>query len=73
MQVFFFLIFTQKKTLPGHIPGKVFYIIIVNPYVRPRMVGRCLDHLNSWPLGIQQLLLIGYLTTYCFVVAFSLF
>lgn len=27
----FFLIFTQKKTLPGHIPGKVFYIIIVNP------------------------------------------
>ena len=27
----FFIFFTQKKTLPGHIPSKAFYIIIVNP------------------------------------------
>lgn len=43
---FFKIFYTKKKTLPGHIPGKVFYIITVNPYVRPRMVGRCLDHLD---------------------------
>lgn len=49
----FLKFFTQKKDLTKLYPGKVFYIITVNPYVRPRMVGRCLDHLSV----IDELLL----------------
>ena len=65
LQVLFLKILTtKKKTLPGHIPGKVFCVFTINPHVRPRMVGRCMDHLNSLLLGIQQYHLIRCLTTY---------